>query len=97
MPGKEASGQREEPLRVGTPGPGTVERVRGKCWLETEREMRSPLPGTGHVNRNYGDLGERGYGRSGPPLSGRIHLNSYIMCMNLCDLGLAQGGPSDRH
>ncbi len=41
--------------------------------------MRSPWPGTGHVNRNYGDLGERGYGRSGPPLSGQIHLNSYTV------------------
>ncbi len=40
--------------------------------------MRSPWPGTGHVNRNYGDLGERGCGRSGPPLSGQRHYNSYM-------------------
>ncbi len=44
--------------------------------------MRSPWPGTGHVNRNYGDLGERGYGRSGPPLSGQIHHNSYMEAEN---------------
>ncbi len=40
--------------------------------------MRSPWPGTGHVNRNYGDLSERGYGRSGPPLSGQKHHNTTI-------------------
>ncbi len=77
MPGKEASSKREEPLRVGTPGPETAERVREKCLFKMKREMRSPWAGTSHVNRNYGDLVIGGYGRSGPPLSGLIHPNSY--------------------
>ncbi len=39
--------------------------------------MRSPWPDHGHVNRNYGHLGEKGYGRSGPPFTGPINHNYY--------------------
>ncbi len=40
--------------------------------------MRSPWPEHGHVNRNYGHLGERGCGRSGPPFTGPANHNSDI-------------------
>ncbi len=48
--------------------------------------MRSPWPDHGHVNRNYGHLGERGYGRSGPPFTGLINHNSYTNDQNILTL-----------
>ncbi len=39
--------------------------------------MRSPWPNNGHVNRNCGHLGERGYSRSGLPFTGQKNINSY--------------------